>query len=59
MTNLADNNADFQRKPYGPGMTQNYPFVVCMADGRAGLFQRQPGSHGSTIWRSGSTPLTP
>lgn len=57
VSSTANNNADFQWKSYGNGMTQDYPFVISAANGHASMFQRQPGSNGQTIWTS-PTPLT-
>jgi hypothetical protein len=56
LTNPVNNNADFQWKSYGTGMTQNYPFVVSALNGHASIFQRQPDSNGQTVW-SASAPL--
>lgn len=57
LTSTVNDNANFQWKSYGQGMTQNYPFVISVLNGRASVFQRQPGSHGSTVWSS-AKPLT-
>jgi hypothetical protein len=58
LTDLTDNNADFQWKSYGAGMTQNYPFVISVHGGHAGVWQQQPSVPGVTAWTSAQA-LTP
>jgi len=54
LTSLVDNNANFQWKAYGGGagnpMLQNYPITVSMKDGKAGLWQKQPGAAMTQLW---------
>lgn len=56
VTNTVNNNADFQWKSYGVGMTQDYPFVISAFNGHASIWQRQPNNNGQTVWNS-PTPL--
>ena len=58
LSNTTNNNADFQWTSNGPGgISQDYPFTINTHNGRATIFQSQPGSNGKTIWTS-PTPLT-
>lgn len=56
LNSLANDNANFQWKSYGAGMTQNYPFVISVLNGRTTVWQHQPASTGKTVWSS--APIT-
>ncbi|MFI5777316.1 heparin lyase I family protein [Nocardia sp. NPDC051570] len=56
LSSLADDNANFQWKSYGDGISQNYPFVIKLIDGRVRVLQRQPDDHGKIVWTS--APIT-
>ena len=52
LTSTVDDYANFQWKSYGTGMTQNYPFVIKLVNGRTSVWQFQPGSPGQQVWAS-------
>jgi hypothetical protein len=53
LTNLVDNNANFQWKSYPTdGSLQNWPIVIKMISNRVTMIQRQPGSVIKTVWSS-------
>ncbi|QIS11537.1 hypothetical protein [Nocardia arthritidis] len=56
LSSSADDNANFQWKSYGDGMTQNWPFVIKVKDGRMVVLQRQPGNQQQIVWTS--NPIT-
>jgi hypothetical protein len=50
LSNLADNNANFQWKSYGSHFTQNFPIVIKMRGGKLTLMNRQPNNQTFYPW---------